>query len=166
MSTKQTNNINNKNGNVNIDQSTTTTTTITNNNIRTKVRDRYAIKIDINISIVMIIALVIMFGLNAFLNTNEKKIIGTWQINEQPQILITFGNDGVFSMSGDGDYLDGNYTFLTDNTVQAHMNYMWADFVISGDISISGSKMTISNMSDPDDIFGANGATITLSKTK
>ena len=109
----------------------------------------------------MVIALAIVFGLNALLNTNERKIIGTWQINEQPQILVTFGNDGAFSMSEDGDY-----TFLNDSTVQVHMNYMWADFVISGNISISGNKMKISNMSDPDDIFGADGETITLSKTK
>ena len=69
-------------------------------------------------------------------------------------------------MSGDGDYLDGSYTFLNDNTVQVHMNYYWADFVLSGQISINGKKMTVENMSDPDDIFGADGATITLTKTK
>lgn len=163
MSTTQTNNINNTNGNVNIDQSKKTTI---NNNKNIKIKDHFVIKIAIKISIVVIIALVIIFGLSKLLNTNEKKIIGTWQINEEPQIFVTFGNDGAFSMSGDGDYLDGNYTFLSDTTVQAHMNYMWADFTISGDISISGSTMTIKNMSDPDDIFGADGATITLSKTK
>lgn len=157
MSTKQMNNINNKNGNVNIDQSTNI------NNIKTK---GSGIKIVINISMVLIITLVIIFVLNTFLNTNEKKIIGTWQINEQPQILITFESNGSFSMSGDGDYLNGDYTFLNDTRVQVHMNYMWADFVLYGDISINGNKMTINNMSDPDNIFGADGATITLNKTK
>lgn len=122
-------------------------------------------KITISIGSVIIIA-IIFFIIFSNSNSIEKKIIGTWQINEEPQIFVTFGNGGAFSMSGDGDYLDGNYTFLSDNTVQAHMNYMWADFTISGDISISGSTMTISNMSDPDDIFGADGATITLIKTK
>lgn len=159
MSKTQSNNNYNNNGDVNQNVNKNTSILIGGKN-------NIIFTIVIKVSIIMVIGIFIIFGLNAFLNTNEKKIIGTRQINEQPQILITFGNDGAFSMSGDGDYLDGNYTFLTDNTVQAHMNYMWADFVISGDISISGNKMTISNMRDPDDIFGANGATITLSKTK
>lgn len=103
-----------------------------------------------------------------FSNTNsiEKNIIGTWQINEQSQILVTFGENGAFSMSGGGDCLDGNYIFINDNTVQVRMDYLWTDFILSGEISINGNKMTIENMSDPDNIFGADGATITLQKTK
>ena len=121
-------------------------------------------KITISIGSVVIIVFAIWIFISSS-NNIEKKIIGTWQIDEQPQIYVTFGENSTFSMSGDGDYLEGNYTFLGDNTVQAHMSYLWADFVLTGDISISGSKMTISNMSDPDDIFGADGITLNLTKT-
>lgn len=112
------------------------------------------------------IIIVIAFIFFSTSNSIEKKIIGTWQIDEQPQIYVTFGENGAFSMSGDGDYLDGTYTFLSDDTVQVHITYLWADFILSGDISISGSSMTISNMRDPDDVFDVDGATITLKKTK
>lgn len=128
--------------------------------------DTKNIKISISIgSIVLIVAIAFTFLSNSKTGI-RKEIIGTWQINEQPQISVTFGENGTFSMSGDGDYLEGSYTFLSDSTVQAHMNYLWADFVLSGDISITGNNMTISNMSDPDDIFGADGITITLERTK
>lgn len=133
---------------------------------RNKVKgDTSRTKISISIGSVVIIAIIFFVVLSSS-NSIEKKIIGTWQINEQPQISVTFGENGTFSMSGDGDYLEGSYTFLSDSTVQAHMNYLWADFVLSGDISITGNNMTISNMSDPDDIFGADGITITLERTK
>lgn len=122
-------------------------------------------KITISIGSVVIIA-IIFFVVFSNSNSIEKKIIGTWQINEEPQIYITFGENGAFSMSDDEDYLDGTYTFISDNTVKVHMDYLWIDFFLSGDISISGSSMKITNMSDPDDIFDADGATITLKKTK
>lgn len=122
-------------------------------------------KITISISLALILTVIVVaFLFNS--NSLEKSIVGTWQINEQPQIFVTFEKDGIFSMSGDGDYLDGSYTFLNDNTIQVHMNYYWADFVLSGQISISGKEMTIENINDPDDVFGADGATITLTKTK
>ena len=121
------------------------------------------IKISIG-SVVIIVVVAFIFFITS--SSLEKKIIGTWQVNEQPQIFITFGENGNFSMSGDGDYLDGDYTFLNDDIVQVHMNYYWADLILSGQISINGKKMTIENMSDPDDIFGADGMTITLIKTK
>ncbi len=114
--------------------------------------------------LVIVVFLIFLFFPN--FNSIEKRIVGTWQINEQPQIFVTFGENGVFSMSGDGDYLDGDYVFINNNTVQAHIKYLWADFVLSGQISIKGNQMTIENMSDPDDVFGANGVTITLQKTK
>lgn len=120
----------------------------------------------VTISIGSVIIIVIAFIFFSTSNSIEKKIIGTWQIDEQSQIYVTFGENGAFSMSGDGDYLDGTYTFLSDDTVQVHITYLWADFILSGDISISGSSMTISNMSDPDDVFDVDGATITLKKTK
>lgn len=134
-------------------------------NVNVKGDTRKNTKITISIGSIVIIAVIAVIFFSKS-NTIEKKIIGTWQINEQPQILITFENDGSFSMSGDGDYLDGDYTFLTNNRIQVHMNYMWADFILSGDISINGNKMTINNMSDPDNIFGADGVTITLNKEK
>lgn len=122
------------------------------------------IQIAIAIAVLFGIILICLVGLST--NSPERKIIGTWQINEEPQIFVTFGKNGIFSMSGDGDYLDGNYIFINKNTVQAHINYLWADFTLSGNISIIGNTMTISNMSDPDDIFGADGAKITLTKTR
>lgn len=122
-------------------------------------------KITISIgSVIILTVIAIVFLFNS--NSLEKSIVGTWQTNDQYQIFFTFEKDGTFSMSGGDDYLDGNYTFLNDNIVQVHMNYYWADLVLSGQISISGKKMTIENISDPDDIFGADGATITLTKTK
>lgn len=165
MNQTQTNNINNQNGEVNVNQDFSTHKHIDKSKTIRKEKGSET-KIVIKISIVFVAIIVLCYLVSIFINTPEKKIIGTWQINEEPQILVTFGKDGAFSMSGDGDYLDGNYTFLNNNTVQVHMNYMWADFIISGDISIKGKTMTVSNMSDPDDIFGAHGATITLSKTK
>jgi len=134
-------------------------------NINVKGDTKKNTKITISIGSVVIIAVAIFVWFSAS-NNLEKKIIGTWQVDEQPQIYVTFGENNAFSMSGDGDYLEGNYTFLGDSIVQAHMSYLWADFVLSGDISISGSKMTITNMSDPDDVFGADGVTLTLTKTK
>ncbi len=122
-------------------------------------------KITISIGFVTILTVIVVVFLSNS-NSLEKSIVGTWQINEQPQIFVTFEKDNVFSMSGDGDYLDGSYTFLNDNTVQVHLNYYWADFVLSGQISINGKNMIIERMSDPDDMFGADGATITLTKTK
>lgn len=127
-----------------------------------KIKKRNTIKISIG-SVVIIAVFIGIFC--SFSNNIEKKIIGTWQVDEQPQIYVTFGENGSFSMSGDGDYLEGNFTFLGDSIVQAHLSYLWADFVLSGDISINGNKMTISNMSDPDDIFGTDGVTLTLTKT-
>ena len=165
MNQTQTNNINNQNGEVNVNQDFSTHKHIDKSKTIRKEKGS-GTKIGIKISIVLVAIIVLCYLVSIFINTPEKKIIGTWQINEEPQILVTFRKDGAFSMSGDGDYLDGNYTFLNNNTVQVHMNYMWADFIISGDISIKGKTMTVSNMSDPDDIFGADGATITLSKTK
>lgn len=165
MNKIQMNNIHNENGDVKIDQS------INKNKITNKIKTIVSgkgsrSKIVIRVTIVFVIAIVLFYIISALKNTPEKKIIGTWQIDEQPQIYATFGENGAFSMSGDGDYLDGNYIFISDNTVQIHMNYLWADFVISGDISIKGTTMTISNMRDPDDIFGGDGATLTLTRTK
>ncbi len=127
--------------------------------------DTNKIKISISIGtvVVALFAIIVFFSAS---NSIENKIIGSWQINEQPQIIVTFGDNNSFSMSGDGDYLEGNYLFLSDNKVQAHMKYLWADFIISGDISIQGDTMNVTNMSDPDDIFGADGANITLKKIK
>ncbi len=163
MSKTQMNNIINGSENVNVNQDFSKNIDKSKHIVKEKGSGN---KIGIKVSIVVVAVIVLLFIINTFMNTTEKKIIGTWQINEQPQIYVTFGDNGTFSMSGDGDYLDGSYSFLSNNTVQVHMNYLWADFVLSGDISISGTNMTISNMNDPDDIFGANGVTITLKKTK
>lgn len=153
MSNTQSNNIFSNSGDVNqtIDKSKTI---IKGNHIQ------------IMVAIVVLFGIILICVLGLSANSPERKIIGTWQINEQPQIFVTFGNNGSFSMSGDGDYLEGDYIFLSKNMIQAHMSYLWADFMLSGNISIVGNKMTISNMSDPDDIFGADGITITLTKTK
>lgn len=122
-------------------------------------------KITISIGSVVIIA-IILFVVFSNSNSIEKKIIGTWQINEEPQIYVMFGENGTFSMTDDEDYIEGTYTFINDNMVKVHINYLWIDFTLSGDVSISGGNMTISDMSDPDDIFDADGKTITLKKTK
>lgn len=122
-------------------------------------------KISISIGTVFVASFVILIWFSMS-NKIENQIIGTWQVDEQPQIYVTFGENESFSMSGDGDYLEGNYTFLNENTIQVHMSYLWADFVLSGNISIGGGKMTIYDIIDSDDIFGMDGVTLKLTKTK
>lgn len=165
MSRSQTNSISNENGDVNVNQDFSKNKYVDKSKTTIRGRDS-GTRIGIKISIAFVTIIALFYIMVAITNTPEKKIIGTWQINEQPHIYVTFGENGMFSMSGAGDYLDGTYAFLSDNTVQARMNYLWADFVLSGDISIIGNNMTIRNMSDPDDIFNVNGMTLTLKKTK
>lgn len=166
MNNSQTNNINNKNGDVNINQDFSKNKYVDKSKTTRDSGNGPRIGIGIKISIAFVSIIALFYIIVAVNNTPEKKIIGTWQINEQPQIYVTFEESGMFSMSGAGDYLDGTYTFLSDNTVQVHINYLWADFVLSGDIFIIGNNMTIKNMSDPDNIFNANGIALTLKKTR
>ncbi|MCX4340202.1 MAG: hypothetical protein OSJ72_11210 [Lachnospiraceae bacterium] len=122
-------------------------------------------KISISIGSVVIIAVIAYVWL--FLpNSLERSMIGTWQLDEQPQTYFIFGRNGEFTVLDNTASLDGTYTFLSDTTVQIHIKYFIVNYRFSGDIVIEDNHMTISNVSDSLGTYGADGETITLTKTK
>lgn len=123
-------------------------------------------KITISIGSVVIISVMVVFVWLFISNDLEKRIIGTWNIVEQQQIFVSFDKNNIFTASNGSDYFDGSYIFLNEDTIQINVNYLWGNFILSGQISINGNKMTIKNIKDPDDILGVDDTIITLIRTK
>lgn len=122
-------------------------------------------KISISIGSVVIIAVIAYVWL--FLpNSLERSMIGTWQLDEEPQTYFIFGRNGEFTVLDNTASLDGTYTFLSDTTVQIHIKYFIVNYRLSGDIVIEDNHMTISNVSDSLGTYGADGETLTLTKTR
>lgn len=122
-------------------------------------------KISISIGSVVIIA-VIAYVWFFLPNSLERSMIGTWQLDEEPQTYFIFGRNGEFTVLDNTASLDGTYTFLSDTTVQIHIKYFIVNYRLSGDIVIEDNHMTISNVSDSLGTYGADGETLTLTKTR
>lgn len=114
----------------------------------------------------VVIIAVIAYAYFFLPNSLERSMIGTWQLDEQPQTYFIFGRNGEFTVLDNTASIDGTYTFLSDTTVQIHMKYFIQNYILSGDISIEGNHMTISNVSDSLGTYGTDGGTITLTKTR
>lgn len=133
----------------------------TNGNVAIKEKN---IKGAISIGSIFVIVAVLFIYIS--FNSSEKKIIGAWQVEGQSQITVVFNDDNTCSISGEGNYLTGDYLLIGDNKIQMHIQYFWEDFILSGDITIKNNMMNVTNIAGSDDIFDIDGETITLIKVK
>lgn len=85
-------------------------------------------------------------------NSLEKKIVGTWQLENTEQ-LYEFTNDGQFIyLSGSSNGASIKYK-ISDKKIRLSINYLGGNATVFADINIKNNTMTLSNFIDPDNFF-------------
>lgn len=111
-------------------------------------------KITISIGSIVIIAIV-GFIFFSFSNSIEKKIIGTWQLNNSNS-LYEFTEDGQFIyLSGSSKGMTITYN-ISNKKLILNINILWGNTTVTANVNISGDTLILSDFTDPDDIFGVD----------
>ena len=115
----------------------------------TNTKKKTVVTVSISLAVIIIFATFLHFS--AF-NSLEKKIVGTWQLENTEQ-LYEFTNDGQFIyLSGSSNGASIKYK-ISDKKIRLSINYLGGNATVFADINIKNNTMTLSNFIDPDNFF-------------
>lgn len=103
----------------------------------------------------LVVGLAVSFVFFIFSSSSmEKRIVGRWQaVGYDDMYEFTKGGQFVHLNGGGNDGLTIKYS-IDGEKIQFDVSNAFGQAVVFADIEISGNELTISNIVDPDEVFG------------
>lgn len=92
----------------------------------------------------------------------EKDIVAKWHNREESDIFLIFTEDNFLTLQDGNIYIDGTYSFISEDKIEINMSYSGIDFSLICNVNIQHDILTLSNIIEPQNILGTDGMTLTF----